>query len=198
MSFVFPTLPYPIITRGGEANWHFPTAAEQWPAVVGDWLLDPNSLTAKLKRHSETFAVQVLGQREAPLLGNETRWLGALPGGVVREVILWCDQQPWVFARSVFPLQALAAAELKLAQLGNQPLGEHLFKQPDLRRSAVEVSQFLPDSKVGELHQQLGFKPQTLWGRRSCFHAADQQLLVAEVFIGASPLAKHYRELHHV
>ncbi|WP_411359972.1 MULTISPECIES: chorismate--pyruvate lyase family protein [unclassified Pseudidiomarina] len=194
MSFVFPAIDYPVVTHAGEADWHFPTAAEQWPAVVGDWLLDPHSLTAKLKQHSQHFTVQVLGQREAPLLGNETRWLGEIAGGVVREVILWCDYEPWVFARSVFPFQALAAAKLKLEELGDQPLGEHLFNQPDLRRSAVEVSRFAADSKVGRLHQQLGYSAQALWGRRSCFHAAEQQLLVAEVFIGASPLAKHYRE----
>ena len=174
---------------GGEAHWQ---AADAWGELLSaaqrDWLLDDSSLTAKLKRHSNHFRVQVLGQRPAPMLADEERWLGASVAVTVREVILHCDDQPWVFARSVFPQQALQAEQLNLNGLGERPLGEHLFSQPDLQRSNIEVSAFPSSSRVGQLHQQLGFPAHTLWGRRSCFSAAGQQILVAEVFIGAAPL----------
>ncbi|MEA3588352.1 chorismate lyase [Pseudidiomarina sp. 1APP75-27a] len=190
MAAEFPEIRFPVVAQGGEANWAAPQAPASWSSCAKDWLLDPDSLTAKLKSRCQQFSVQLLGQHEASLLADEQRWLGQQQACVVREVILWCDQQPWVFARSVFPLQALAQQQLGLKQLGDKPLGEHLFKQPDLRRSSVEVSSFAPDSQVGQLHQQLGFPPATLFGRRSCFTAAAQQVLVAEVFIGASPLAQ--------
>lgn len=186
----FPTLSFPVVTTGGEANWHEPREPSDWSQCAQNWLLDPSSLTAKLKAHSDDFKVQLLGQREAPLLADEQDWLGPQPSCIVREVILWCDQQPWVFARSVFPFSALAQQQLRLESLGDKPLGEHLFKQPDLQRSSLEVSSFSPRTKVGQLHQQLGFAPSTLWGRRSRFTAAGQHVLVAEVFIGASPLAQ--------
>lgn len=190
MTHNFPKVTFPVIAQGGEAKWHTPTALANWSNTAQHWLLDPASLTAKLKSCSSEFAVQLLGQRESSLLADEQRWLGPQQNCVVREVILWCDQQPWVFARSVFPLKALAEQQLRLDELGDRPLGEHLFNQPDLRRSEVEISRFQADSKVGNLHQQLGFSPSTLWGRRSCFTAAQQNVLVAEVFIGASPLAQ--------
>lgn len=182
-------LSFPIVTIGGEAHWQ---GADAWAALLSpaqrDWLLDDSSLTAKLKRHSQHFQVQLLGQQPAPMLADEARWLGNPQAVTVREVILHCDKQPWVFARSVFPQQALQAAQLNLTELGNRPLGEHLFSQPDLQRSEIEISAFPSSSRVGQLHQQLGFPAQTLWGRRSCFSAAGQQILVAEVFIGAAPL----------
>lgn len=186
----FPTVAFPVVSRGGEANWHTPASGEVTSPLAANWLFDPGSLTAKLKQHSQHFAVQLLGQYEADLLDDEQVWLGAPQRCVIREVILWCDDAPWVFARSVFPLQALAQQQLKLEQLGNRPLGEHLFKQPDLVRSEVEISSFTADSKVGRLHQQLGYPATELWGRRSRFTAAQQHVLVAEVFIGASPLAQ--------
>ncbi|MDX1706133.1 chorismate--pyruvate lyase family protein [Pseudidiomarina sp.] len=163
------------------------------PTAARDWLLDPDSLTAKLKRHCQTFRVQLLRQQDAPVTTDEARWLGNPPATTVREVILWCDEQPWVFARSVFA-HADPDGQLQLDRLGTRPLGEHLFSQPDLQRSAIEVAAFEPDTPVGELHQQLGFSSQQLWGRRSCFTAAGQAILVAEVFIGATPF---YQEIAH-
>lgn len=186
----FPVISFPVVTVGGEAAWHAPTHSENWSPLAQDWLLDPSSLTAKLKARCQRFQVQLLGQREAPLLADEQPWLGPQQSCIVREVILWCDEQPWVFARSVFPFSALAQQQLRLEDLGEQPLGEHLFKQPDLIRSAVEVSSFAADTKVGRLQQQLGYPATTLLGRRSRFTAAGQHVLVAEVFIGASPLAQ--------
>lgn len=157
MAVEFPTVDFPVVQLGGEARWHAPRDTAAWSPCARDWLLDPASLTAKLKARTSNFRVQLLGQHQVPLLADERRWLGEQQSCVVREVILWCDDQPWVFARSVFPLQALAQQQLRLQDLGAKPLGEHLFKQPDLTRSAVEVSSFSSASKVGQLHQRLGF-----------------------------------------
>lgn len=188
-SFQFPAISFPVVHAGGEAQWlspsevHTPLSQKQ-----ADWLLDPGSLTAKLKALSNDFQVQVLGQRETTLLADEKPWLGEVPTVAVREVILWCDRKPWVFARSVFPPSALAAQQLSLGTLGDKPLGEHLFRQPDLARSAIELCRFTPHSQVGQLQQQLGYAEHELWGRRSCFYAANQRVLVAEVFLGAAKL----------
>jgi len=189
-------LAFPIITQDGEANWQgADTCGQQLSTQQQHWLFDDSSLTAKLKNLSEHFAVELLGQRQAPISDDEIVWLDTAETVTVREVLLHCDHQPWVFARSVFPQQALQAAQLKLADLGNRPLGEHLFSQADLQRSSIEVSAFSATSRVGQLHQQLGYPAQTLWGRRSCFSAAGQRILVAEVFIGAAPFYQPVEEL---
>ncbi|RUO41897.1 chorismate lyase [Pseudidiomarina aestuarii] len=185
----FPTITFPVVSTGGEAEWLAPSEVRvPLSQQHANWLLDPGSLTAKLKELSVDFRVQVLGQRETTLLADEKPWLGDVKRAAVREVILWCDGQPWVFARSVFPPSALAAQQLSLGTLGDSPLGEHLFRQPDLARSAIELCRLTPTSRVGQLHQQLGYPAHELWGRRSCFYAANQTVLVAEVFLGAAKL----------
>lgn len=187
-------LGFPIVSQGHQANWQ-PALAQNLPAnaLLSQWLLDPNSLTAKLKRHCQNFSVEVLGQRPGLIRPDEANWLtehehpnNEQANATIREVILCCDHKPWVFARSVFPQSALDEAALKLGQLGDKPLGAHLFAQPDLQRSRIEVSRFAAQSRIGELHQCLGYPAQSLWGRRSCFTAAGQRVLVAEVFIGES------------
>lgn len=182
-----PELQFPVIDASQRADWQLatPHCLPSHPELQR-WLLDPDSLTAKLKQHCQHFKVHVIGQQPGTIRADEARWLGASEAAAIREVLLCCDGKPWVFARSVFPQQALSEPALQLGQLGDSPLGAHLFAQPDLTRSAMEVAQFVPDSALGLLHQQLGFEPQTLWGRRSCFTAAGQKVLVAEVFIGGS------------
>lgn len=187
----FPELQFPVITANQRAHWQIAQAHCLPPQPeLQQWLLDPASLTAKLKQHCHEFEVYVIGQQPGTIRPDEARWLDAQDCAAIREVLLCCDGQPWVFARSVFPQQALDEPALQLGQLGNQPLGAHLFAQPDLQRGIIEVAQFATDSSLGQLHQQLGFPPQPLWGRRSCFTAAGQKVLVAEVFIGASIPAK--------
>ena len=183
-------LGFPIINHNHQAHWQVAEPQHLPPSILlQQWLLDPDSLTAKLKRHCQHFSVAVLGQRPGIIRPDEAKWLQTQSpndNATIREVILCCDGKPWVFARSVFPLSALNADALQLGQLGNSPLGAHLFAQPDLQRSAIEVARFDEQSRVGELHQCLGYSPQPLWGRRSCFAAAGERVLVAEVFIGES------------
>jgi chorismate--pyruvate lyase len=111
----------------------------------------------------------------------------------VREVILYCDNVPQVFARSLLPLTSLTGKEQALASLGEQPLGQVLFNNASLRRQRLEVSSFNGDSSVAILAKDLFNKSHTqyssellmpmLWGRRSIFMLENKPLMVAEVFL---------------
>ncbi|MDT0604141.1 chorismate--pyruvate lyase family protein [Thalassotalea castellviae] len=150
-----------------------------------DWLLDPSSLTARLKQHCQDFRVQVLGQcietcsvdesNEDILAGEEV---------LVREVLLFCDNKPQVFARSLLPLRSLTGKEAHLAKLGEQSLGQVIFNHPELKRKGIEVASFDQQSRVAELasYYQLSVVD-PLWGRRSVFVVNDKPLMVAEVFL---------------
>lgn len=159
------------------------------------WLLDPSSLTARLKKHCQKFRVEVLGQQIEPchhLEANEDIKAGEQV--LVREVLLYCDDQPQVFARSLLPLRSLTGTEQKLANLGNESLGQVLFNNPELIRKNIKVSSFEKDSLLQNLIQSLSLKPQpVLWGRRSIFVLHDKPLMVAEVFLpGAFAYQKAY------
>lgn len=149
------------------------------------WLLDPNSLTSRLKSHCQQFRVELLGQQVEPCQANES-FSGIEVGEkvLVREVLLYCDEKPQVFARSLLPLSSLTGKEQVLANLGTQSLGQVLFNNPSLRRQAIEVAEFDGNSAVGKLAAHLSLKFEyNLWGRRSIFVLEDKPLMVAEVFL---------------
>ena len=164
-----------------------------WQSPVGislndnllSWLLDPSSLTTRLSQRCERFRVEVLGQ-EIQACSIEESTSDILPSEqvLVREVLLYCDDVPQVFARSLLPLKSLTGEEQQLAHLGNQSLGQVLFSNKNLYRKSIEISAFSPSSEVSKLARHLELPSQTqLWGRRSTFMLHDKPLMVAEIFL---------------
>jgi chorismate--pyruvate lyase len=167
------------------ANWQAPETFII-PSNIHHWLLEPSSLTARLKQHCQHFRVQVLGQEViacSAVEANEDIVVGEQV--LVREVLLYCDDIPNVFARSLLPLRSLTGEQQQLAHLGTQSLGQVLFNHPDLLRKKIEVATFEAQTSVANLvsHLSLDTSLQPLWGRRSVFVLDAKPLMVAEVFL---------------
>ncbi|SEL50159.1 chorismate lyase [Colwellia chukchiensis] len=167
------------------ANWQSP---EQFTLSkhLRSWLLDPTSLTARLQGQCQHFRVELLGQQVQICAKAESNQdIAAGEQVLVREVLLYCDEVPQVFARSLLPLSSLTGNQQQLANLGTQSLGQVLFNHKDLTRKNIEVAKFAQDSTVARLVNYLALTaPQhTLWGRRSTFVLDAKPLMVAEVFL---------------
>jgi len=159
----------------------------QIPVALSEWLLDPDSLTDRLRRACPgCFAVRVIDEGwQRPRL-DEVRSLDMPVSAVawIRQVQLLCDDRPWVFARSVIPSTTLTGQQRQLAFLGNRPLGAYLFSNPGLQRGAVEVARIQQDHAMfAEATGGLSRRPAEIWGRRSVFRVGGKPLLVAEVFL---------------
>lgn len=171
-------------TWSSAPRWYL-AARRHWvlPRNMRPWLLDHGSLTAKLIARSHgDFRVQVLRQVTARPLLSEQRALGLRSGErvLVREVLLFGEGEPWVFARSLVPLRSLSGRLRRLRYLRDRPLGAFLFAQSGLQRGAMEVSCIKP----GQSYVPPEVRGQTpLWGRRSVFRLGDKPLLVSEVFL---------------
>jgi len=175
---------HPLFPVNMQAKWCSEKSV-QLPSNLRDWLLDPSSLTARLKRHGNDFRVEVLGQKiESCTTEEATSEVIAGQEVLIREVLLFCGEQPQVFARSLLPLSSLTGNEEQLANLGDQSLGQVLFNHPQLQRKRIEVASFDSESSVAQLakHYQLSSNAD-LWGRRSVFLIEDKPLIVAEVFL---------------
>jgi chorismate--pyruvate lyase len=164
------------------------------PTCLKDWLLDEGSLTARLKGYCKHFQVKVIGEEQQLCTAAEACNLITVGEPIlVREVLLYCDGVPQVFARSLLPLNSLVGKAKALANLGEQPLGQVLFNNPSLQRQRLELSSFSGDSSVvvlaKSLSQQTSFEytsalvKKELWGRRSIFILENKPLMVAEVFL---------------
>jgi chorismate--pyruvate lyase len=161
-------------------------ARHQRPApALQEWLCDSGSLTARLLTQSAgKFRVQVVRQLMGRPTLNERNALGMEQPALamIREVILYGHNQPWVFARSILPLTTLTGRLRHLRKQNNRPLGAFLFSQPHLRRSAIAVALISRDHAY--VPQDL-INDQLLWGRRSIFYLQQKPLLVSEVFLPA-------------
>lgn len=144
-----------------------------------EWLLATESLTERLMSVTDGFAVHLVQQSYLPLHASERAVLQD-DQYVVREVVLHDAGIPLVFARSVIP-QSLCQGEF--VGLGNQPLGKILFNDKRFVRQPFTLTRI----DQGSVFAQAWNAKADLFGRRSVFAYADLQLLVAEVFLPASP-----------
>ncbi len=154
------------------------------PTALRPWLLDRGSLTQRLIAASNgCFRVRVLHQQIARPQFSETRVL-AMPRGhlaLIRQVILYGCDQPWVFARSVLPLSSLTGRLRLLRKFDDRPLGDYLFREPGLRRGELEITCQSPASAV--LPKEFSEGRDALWGRRSVFFVDHKPLLISEFFL---------------
>lgn len=161
------------------AGWQLPSSAApqpDLPALLVPWLLCPGSLTQKLKAYQPGFRLQLLSEYHVDLPPElAKRW--QTTQGMQRQVILFLGDQPCVFGQSYLPDHTLKALT-PLADLGEQPLGDYIFQQPDLVRGEIEVACFTSGLQLPVLGEQ----PE-VWGRRSFFALQQHELLVQEVFL---------------
>ena len=165
--------------------------------VASDWLFDSGSLTARLIAACDgKFRVEVLSQRREFPRRDEMLVLGlrSRQQAQVRQVLLTCNDVPWVYARTIMPLASLQGALRGLTRLGNKPLGAVLFANPGMQRSEIQVTQL---SAQHPCYAVLADKArEALWGRRSVFYLYNRPLLVSEFFLPAIPQAQRCNKLH--
>lgn len=103
----------------------------------------------------------------------------------VREVVLFGEGKPWVFARSILPDEL---CQSDLARLGKRPLGKIIFNDSRFQRSPFDVCDI---DDPFPLCQKLNIKAcNRLWGRRSVFRYLHHKMMVAEIFLPDSPAYK--------
>ncbi|WP_126443887.1 chorismate--pyruvate lyase family protein [Sulfuricystis multivorans] len=169
-----------------EFRWKPDPALAGAPAWLRPWLADPGSLTARIVLRCTSFEVRVLGERRAPPLPDERTLIG-LPLGRyawTREVLLFANGLPVVFAHSVLAPRDLNGAWHMAQAIGSRPLGAALFADPSICRgplSAARLTARHPLHRHAE--QALGEPLPTLWARRSRFCRLGRPLLVTEVFL---------------
>ena len=117
---------------------------------------------------------------------DEAALLGVAPQHLAwsREVFLYADGRPVVFAHSACARQHLRGAWSTVSRLGNRPLGALLFAHPLVERKSLSYKALCG---AHPLYRQavtaLEFPPDRLWARRSLFYLHGAPLLVTEVFL---------------
>ncbi len=155
-------------------------------AELAPWLRDRGSLTQRIQQRCTHFAVRNLRSGLARIALDESALLDIAPHQLAwsREVLLYADGQPVVFAHSALAAEHLRGIWSEVRTLGNRPLGALLFAHPLVERKPLHY-QSLRDTHP--LYRRaagvLTDPPHRLWARRSLFYLHDAPLLVTEVFL---------------
>ncbi|WP_232818277.1 chorismate--pyruvate lyase family protein [Zobellella maritima] len=182
------------MTIRADQEWHWltgPVPPELSPLLT-DWLYERGSMTERLRRHCRDFRVEVRAQADEMELEPALAERLGSTRAFCREVLLYCDDVPWIYASSLYSRASLDACPA-LAGLGQKALGELLFEQPGLARSQFEFAGLGPEQQAA-LARRIGLPLAAdflLWGRRSTLRAGGAQVLVTELFL---PRARAYQE----
>ena len=137
------------------------------------WLRGNQSLTKQLIQHSNgNFDLEVIREIRAIPFAHEARVLG-LPffrSCLIREVVLFCNDQAVVFARSIISDRAIKASQHQLTKLGNIPLGHLLFNQARVNLETRQIMRFK-------------LKEENHFGRRTLYQLNGEDILVSEFFL---------------
>ncbi|MET0027286.1 MAG: chorismate lyase [Candidatus Thiodiazotropha sp.] len=163
------------------------------PKPVQSWLTDTGSLTRRVIQHCDggCFRVRLLRQDWGRPLNSERQVLGMRRGllALIRDVVLMCDETPWVFARTLIPVTTFKGSARRLMQLGERPLGAVLFSDPKVSRGTTQIARLYPGNTLFDIaRQQLSETPDHLWGRRTLFYVGHRPLLVNELFLPGLPM----------
>lgn len=149
-------------------------------STIKDWLYEPGSLTARLKKLSKQhFEVQQLREGWLPIRPDEAQALNVPLNTTawVREVYLRGHGKPWIFARSIATKESLEKSGFPLASLGTKPLGEVLALHEAFVRGQLHVWNYPPHLLPSP------YQNHNCWARRSCFSKGHLHVLVCEVFL---------------
>ncbi|MBU3006259.1 chorismate lyase [Paraglaciecola arctica] len=178
---------------GIASSWAAPECFTIPNPCLESWLLNTGSLTERLQSQCASFQLTLLGQQHVQIAAEEFRQVCApqqqlnLQEWQVREVLLWGDNQPWVFARSIIPQKL---CENDFVNLNTQPLGQLIFNDERFTRLPFELTNMRASRTfLSQLHLS---NEMELWGRRSAFSFEGLKMTVSEVFLPNSPA---YREM---
>lgn len=141
---------------------------------LSEWLTETGSLTAKLESFSgQKLIVQPTFEGRQLLSLTEKRLLNlhlVKPQSAwVRESFLYGNaEEPWVFARSIFPFNGLTGYAKKLTHLGKTPIGYIIFR----RNRATLQQRWIEQLSNG-------------WQRHSIYVWQGYTLLISEHFLPA-------------
>ena len=136
-----------------------------------EWLNEEGSITAKISSDSK-FKLKILSDDIGNAEDEEYLALNIPSQKVrIREVILYGDLVPLVYARSIIPNQTSSKGYPGLGSIGSKPLGDLLFQSELFIKTNREFAQFqTPDKEV-------------IWGRRTHYLVRGYPLSVMEVFL---------------
>tara|TARA_Y100000746_G_scaffold220088_1_gene218239 strand:+ start:925 stop:1410 length:486 start_codon:yes stop_codon:yes gene_type:complete len=137
---------------------------------IKSWLLEKGPITNRIKS-KHRFELKLLRDRAGKVKKSDKSFLDNIDGEIrIREVLLFADENPKVFARSLIPEKTIKNGLKKLGELNKKPLGDILFERDIFKKDEIVFSVFSDDKKK-------------YWGRKIKYYVKKYPLSVMEIFL---------------
>ena len=134
------------------------------------WLNEPGSITSRIKSFSD-FNLKLL--RDGPGEVNAAEddlIISNYEENNIREVVLYSDEEPLIYAKSIIPLETIKLGLGVLGSLKENPLGDILFSNPEIKKKYMLFAKFESNKKI-------------FYGRKGIYTVKGFPFSVCEIFL---------------
>ena len=137
---------------------------------IKSWLLEQGPITKRIKSIAE-FRLELIQDELSDATDDEILFLKIDSEEIrIREVILYGNENPIVFARTIIPNTTIEKGLKELGKIGNKPLGDILFEKDIFSKEDIVFATFKDEESL-------------FWGRKIKYTVKDQPFSVMEVFL---------------
>ena len=134
------------------------------------WLNEPGSITSRIKSFSD-FKLKLLrdgpGETDA---AEDDLIISNYEENNIREVVLYSDEEPLIYAKSIIPLETIRLGLSVLGNLKENPLGDILFSDPEIKKKYMLFAKFESNKKI-------------FYGRKGIYTVKGYPFSVCEIFL---------------
>ena len=134
------------------------------------WLNEPGSITSRIKSFSN-FKLKLLkdGPGEVDIIDDDLI-ISNYKENNIREVILLSDEEPLIYAKSIIPLETIRLGLGILGNLKENPLGDILFSNPEIKKKHMLFAKFESNKRI-------------FYGRKGIYTVKGYPFSVCEIFL---------------
>ena len=134
------------------------------------WLNEGGSITSRIKSFSN-FKLKLLkdGPGEVDIIEDDLI-ISNYEENNIREVILLSDEEPLIYAKSIIPLETIKLGLNILGNLKENPLGDILFSNPEIKKKYMLFARFQSKEEI-------------FYGRKGIYTVKGYPFSVCEIFL---------------
>ena len=134
------------------------------------WLNESGSITSRIKSFSD-FKLKLLRDGPGEVDASEDDLIiSNYRENNIREVLLYSDEEPLIYAKSIIPLETIRLGLDILGNLKENPLGDILFSNPEIKKEYMLFSKFESNKKI-------------FYGRKGIYTVKGFPFSVCEIFL---------------
>ena len=148
------------------------------------WLLDVKSLSYRIRNIAKLEIVPI-DARTSKIFLNEKKIFGYKKSEYLylREVLIYADNLPIMYARTILPSRCLRGFWHKIKKLNNKPLADIVFRKKHIARSRFQFKKSSINDDFTKRIATFDLKNTNILAtRQSTFKNRNEKVLLTEVF----------------